>query len=219
MSERPRRIGVLALQGGFAPHLAALARLGADGLAVRIPGDLDGVGALIVPGGESTVLMKGMAREGLDGAITERVAAGMPYFGTCAGMIVADRDRLGLLDVRCERNASGRQRHSFEADVHVHGIGTEPLRAVFIRAPAVAEHGPDVEVLARHDDEPVVVRQGSVLACSFHPELSGDDRLHAMFMALVPDAAQGLAPQGGKEPSSSGAWTPGPADPPTEGPR
>jgi len=179
------RIGVLALQGDFEAHARALESLGAEPVEVRLPRQLEGLDGLIIPGGESTTITKAMARDGLDAAIPEFADAGGAVLGTCAGMIVLDRSHLGLLDVDAERNAFGRQRQSFEHDLAVEGLGTEPLRAVFIRAPWVAEHGPGVEVLADYDGHPVVVRQGRLLACSFHPELTDDTRLHALFMAIA----------------------------------
>jgi len=125
-----------------------------------------------------------MARDGLDEAVRRHAEAGRPILGSCAGMIVCDRDHLKLADYGCRRNAFGRQLHSFEQDLRVEGLGEEPLRAVFIRAPWVEKHGPDVEVLAEHDGHPVVVRDGVVLAVAFHPELTDDSRLHALFMAM-----------------------------------
>jgi 5'-phosphate synthase pdxT subunit len=180
-----RRIGVLASQGGFEAHAKALESLGADPVEVRVPAQLEGVDGLIIPGGESTTIMKALVRDGLDDAIGGFAAAGGALLGTCAGLIVLDRSHLGLLDVDAERNAFGRQRQSFEHDLEVEGLGPEPLRAVFIRAPWVAEHGAGVGVLATYDGHPVVVREGRTLACSFHPELTDDTRFHAFFMAIV----------------------------------
>ena len=141
----------------------------------------------MIPGGESTTITKALARDGLDEAIVAYAEAGGALLGTCAGMIVLDRGHLGLLDVDAERNAFGRQRQSFEHDLEVEGLGPEPLRAVFIRAPWVAERGDGVEVLASFEGHPVVVREGRTLACSFHPELTDDTRLHALFMAIAED--------------------------------
>jgi 5'-phosphate synthase pdxT subunit len=130
----------------------------------------------------------GMASDGLDAAVREHVGRGRPLLGTCAGMIIADRNHLALIDARARRNAFGRQRQSFEADLDIAGIGSEPLRAVFIRAPWVDAHGDGVEVLASYEGHPVVIREGAVLACAFHPELTDDSRLHALFMAMVTTA-------------------------------
>jgi len=181
-------IGVLAVQGGFEAHSEMLLGLGAEVRDVRLPADLDGVDGLVIPGGESTTIVKGIESAGLEGAIRELHEAGRPVFGTCAGMIVCDEDHLGLLDVTARRNAFGRQMQSFEVDLPVEGIGEEPLRAVFIRAPWVERHGPGVEVLASYEGHPVAVREGSVLACAFHPELTEDSRLHALFMAITTKA-------------------------------
>ena len=175
------RIGVLAVQGNFREHLAAIARLGMDGVEVRKPEHLDGLDGLIVPGGESTTFTRLMSLYGLDEAI--RRFSG-PVFGTCAGMIVLDRHHLDLVDVEVERNAYGRQVASFEADLELKGEG-EPLRGVFIRAPRVREAGPEVEVLAEHEGKPVLLHQGRFLVASFHPELTDDLRVHERFLALV----------------------------------
>ncbi len=179
-------VGVLALQGGFDAHAKILRELGADVRLVRTVADLEGLDGLVMPGGESTTMSLGVEREGLAEPLRELVAAGTPVFGTCAGLIMLDRDHLGVLDVRAERNAFGRQVHSFESDLEVLG---SRVHAVFIRAPWVAEHGDDVEVLAEVDGHPVAVRQGNLLAVSFHPELSGDVALHARFLEAVADAA------------------------------
>jgi 5'-phosphate synthase pdxT subunit len=169
-------VGVLALQGDFEAHARVLERLGAEPHAVRTPQDLEGIDALVIPGGESTTMTLGIEREGLAGPLRDLVQAGAPVLGTCAGLIMLDRDHLDLLDVRARRNAFGRQLHSFEADLDVKGLGT--LRAVFIRAPWVEELGEGVEVLAEIDGHPVAVRQGNVLAVAFHPEIAGETRLH-----------------------------------------
>jgi pyridoxal 5'-phosphate synthase pdxT subunit len=169
-------IGVLALQGGFEAHEKALADLGAEAREVRVPTDLEGLDGLVIPGGESTTISLGVEREGLAEPLTEFVRAGRPVLGTCAGMIMLDRDHLGLLDVSSRRNAFGRQLNSFEADLDVEGMGA--LRAVFIRAPWVEQVGDDVEVLAEIDGHPVAVRQGNILAVAFHPELTDDRRVH-----------------------------------------
>jgi 5'-phosphate synthase pdxT subunit len=184
-AESPLRIGVLASQGDFEAHGEMLRSLGAAPAEVRLPADLGGLDGLVIPGGESTTISKALARDGLDEAIRAYAEAGGPVLGTCAGMIVLDRRHLGLIDIEARRNAFGRQRQSFEHDLEVEGLGDDPLRAVFIRAPWVAEHGPGVDVLARYEDHPVVVREGSRLACAFHPELTDDSRLHALFMAIA----------------------------------
>jgi 5'-phosphate synthase pdxT subunit len=181
----PLRIGVLAVQGDFEAHRSMLASLGADAAEVRAPEQLAGLDGLVIPGGESTTIMKGMARDGLDDAIRAYAESGRPILGSCAGMIVCDRDHLGIGDYRCLRNAFGRQLQSFEQDLRVEGLGEEPLRAVFIRAPWVRERGSGVEALAEVDGHPVAVRDGSQLAVAFHAELTDDSRLHALFMAMV----------------------------------
>ena len=178
-------VGILALQGDFAAHARMLRALGAEPREVRVPADLDGLDGLVLPGGESTTMTLGIEREQLAEPLRELAADGTPLFGTCAGLIMVDRDHLGLMDIRAERNAFGRQVHSFEADVEIAGIEGGPVRAVFIRAPWVADYGEDVEVLAEIDGRPVAVREGDRLAISFHPELSGETRLHARFLELV----------------------------------
>jgi pyridoxal 5'-phosphate synthase pdxT subunit len=174
-------IGVLALQGNFREHAAVLRGLGVDVVEVRKPDELERLDALVIPGGESTTFMRLMRLYGLDEAV-ERF--GRPIFGTCAGMIVLDRDHLGLVDIEVERNAYGRQVHSFEADLELEG-DPKPLRGVFIRAPRVTEAGPEVEVLAEHEGQPVLLRQGRLLVSSFHPELTDDARVHERFLELV----------------------------------
>ena len=148
-----------------------------------MPAELDGLDGLVIPGGESTVMTLGIEREGLAEPLRDLHAAGTPILGTCAGLIIADRDHLGLMDIRARRNAFGRQIRSFEADVEVAG---EPMRAVFIRAPWIEDVGDGVEVLAEVDGHPVVARQDNVLVAAFHPELADDPRLHELF--LMPDA-------------------------------
>jgi 5'-phosphate synthase pdxT subunit len=162
-----------------------LGGLGAEATEVRTPEALGGLDGLVIPGGESTTITKGIAAYGLEPGIRAHHDSGRPVFGTCAGMIVCDDAHLGLLDATVERNAFGRQLQSFEADLAVDGIGDEPLRAVFIRAPRVARRGPGVETLAEWEGHPVAIREGSVLACAFHPELTDDPRLHALFMAMT----------------------------------
>jgi pyridoxal 5'-phosphate synthase pdxT subunit len=179
--EATPRIGVLAVQGAFREHANVLRRLGADVVEVRLPEQLDGLDGLVIPGGESTAIMRLVNLYGLEGAIRAFQA---PVFGTCAGMIVLDRQHLGLVDLEVERNAYGRQVASFEAELDLAG-DERPLHGVFIRAPRVAELGPAVEVLAEHDGEPVLVRQGRFLLASFHPELTDDTRVHERFLELV----------------------------------
>ena len=181
---KPLNIGVVAIQGDFEAHRLMLDSLGARGVEVRTPGELRGLEGLVIPGGESTTIAMGMKREGLDAAIREHHRAGLPILGSCAGMIACDRDHLGLADFLCRRNAFGRQLQSFEEDLRIEGLGEEPLRAVFIRAPWIEEHGPGVEVLAEIRGHPVAVRDGSILAVAFHAELTEDSRLHAAFMAM-----------------------------------
>jgi 5'-phosphate synthase pdxT subunit len=168
-------IGVLALQGDFEAHAKALRELGAEAREVRTPADLRGLEGLVIPGGESTTMSIGMEREGLAEPLCELVRAGKPVLGTCAGLIVLDRDHLGLLDVSTRRNAFGRQLASFETDLTLNG---DVVRAVFIRAPWVESRGEEVEVLAEVDGHPVAVQQGNVLAVAFHPELTRDLRFH-----------------------------------------
>jgi pyridoxal 5'-phosphate synthase pdxT subunit len=175
------RVGVLAVQGAFREHTAMLRRLGAEVIEVRKPEHLDGLDGLVIPGGESTAIGRLIRLYGLEEAI-RRFSA--PVFGTCAGMIVLDRNHLGLVDLEVERNAYGRQVASFEADLPLAG-DAEPLRGVFIRAPRVREVGPEVEVLAELDGEPVLLRQGRFLVASFHPELTDDTRVHERFLELV----------------------------------
>ena len=184
-SAAPVRIGVLALQGDFAAHAAVLRELGADVVEVRTEADLDGLDGLVIPGGESTTMTLGIEREGLAEPLRRFAGGGAPVFGTCAGMIMLDREHLGIADWSCTRNAFGRQVRSFEADLDIPGIGGDPVRAVFIRAPWIETHGEDVEVLAAVDGHPVAVRQGNLLAIAFHPEIAGETRLHALFLDAV----------------------------------
>jgi pyridoxal 5'-phosphate synthase pdxT subunit len=184
------RVGVLAVQGDFEAHSRMLRRLGADVTEARAPEDLDGLDGLVIPGGESTAISLGIESAGLEPAIRAHHAAQRPVFGTCAGMIVCDDAHIGLIDATAKRNAFGRQLQSFEADLELQGIGDEPLRAVFIRAPWVERCGADVEVLASHEGHPVAIREGGVLACAFHPELTDDHRLHALFMAMTTSARE-----------------------------
>jgi pyridoxal 5'-phosphate synthase pdxT subunit len=187
---KPLRVGVLAVQGDFAAHARVLRELGALPSEVRTSEQLDGLDGLIVPGGESTTISMGIESADLDDAIRAFHDAGRPVLGTCAGMIVCDDRHLGLIDATARRNAFGRQLQSFEADLEVEGAGPDPLRAVFIRAPWIERHGPGVEVLATWQDHPVVVREDTVLACAFHPELTDDGRIHALYLAMVTEAAR-----------------------------
>ena len=178
---KPLRIGVLAVQGNFREHVAMLRRLGADAVEVRRPDQLGGLDGLVIPGGESTTFTRLMRLYGLDEALRE---FDRPMFGTCAGMIVLDRNHLGLIDLEVRRNAFGRQVASFETDLDLPG-DSRPLRAVFIRAPWIEDVGPDVEVLAEVDGHPVLARQGRFLVAAFHPELTDDTRLHELFLEEV----------------------------------
>jgi 5'-phosphate synthase pdxT subunit len=184
---------VLALQGAFAAHARVLGALGADVREVRTPADLPALDALVLPGGESTTMSRLLATSGLFDPLAARLQEGFPVFGTCAGMILLartvldgrpDQRTFGAIDLVVRRNAYGRQVDSFEADLEVRGLDT-PFHAVFIRAPLVEECGPDVEVLARHEGAPVLARQGAVTVASFHPELTGDGRLHHLFLSVL----------------------------------
>ena len=179
------RIGVLASQGDFAAHAATLASLGAAPVEVRTSEELRDLDGLVIPGGESTTIAKAIERDGLGSAIRAHAASGRPVLGTCAGMIICDREHLGLVDAVARRNAFGRQIASFEVELEVSGLGPDPIRAVFIRAPWIEDYGDEVEVLASHDGHPVVVRQGRIVLSAFHPELTDDSRLHALLMALA----------------------------------
>jgi 5'-phosphate synthase pdxT subunit len=176
----PLRIGVLAVQGNFREHAAMLRRLGAVVVEVRKPEQLEGLDGLVIPGGESTAFTRLMRLYGLDDAIRR---FGGAVFGTCAGMIVLDRDHLGLVDVEVRRNAFGRQVASFETELEVEGGGQ--VLGVFIRAPWIDEVGPGVEILARYDGHPVLAREGRFLVAAFHPELTDDTRLHELFLDLA----------------------------------
>jgi len=183
------RIGVLAVQGNFREHAAVLRRLGVEAIEVRLPEQLAGLDGLIVPGGESTAMTRLMHLYGLDEALRRFE---QPIFGTCAGMILLDRDHLALVDISTLRNAFGRQQASFETDLAVPslsgGNGEEPVRAVFIRAPWIEEAGEGVEVLAEVDGHPVLAREGRILVAAFHPELTDDTRIHELFLNQVREA-------------------------------
>ncbi len=191
------RIGVLALQGAFAEHVAVLRAIGVDAVEVRLPEQLADVDGLVLPGGESTTMRKLIDRWGLRQPILDLAATGAPLFGTCAGMIVLSSEIVGgeapilpLLDVSVERNAFGRQLDSFEADLSVPLLGDTPVHAVFIRAPVIERVGPDVDVLARLADGRVVaVRQRNVIATSFHPELAGESRFHRLVATMAAEHA------------------------------
>ena len=184
------KVGVLALQGDFEAHAKTLRRLGAEPREVRTPTDMEDLDALVIPGGESTTIGKMIDSAGLEPALRAHHETGRPILGTCAGLIVCDAGHLGFIDATAKRNAFGRQLQSFEADLEVEGAGDEPLRAVFIRAPWVERHGAEVEVLASYEGHPVAIREGSVLACAFHPELTDDPRFHAIFMAMATAARE-----------------------------
>ncbi len=185
------RIGVLAIQGDFAEHMAMLQRLGVEAVKVRLPQDLEEIDGIILPGGESTTLGIVGTRYGVLEALRERLKAGLPAFGTCAGAIVlartileSDQPRIGILDIVVNRNAYGRQKDSFEALIRVPKLGDPPLRGVFIRAPIIEAVRKGVEVLAELDGKPVLVQQGRILASTFHPELTDDTRIHEYFLRL-----------------------------------
>ena len=198
------KVGVLALQGDVREHCNALADAGATPIEIRLPEDLGGVDALVLPGGESTTLSLLLGSSGLRGAIAERLRDGLPALGTCAGMILLatdvsdgrpDQESFAAIDIGVRRNGYGRQLQSFETDLAVEGFSSR-MHAVFIRAPRVERTGPEVEVLARHDGVPVVCKQGAVVVAAFHPELSGDGRLHELFFDT--------AGRGGGPPRSGG---------------
>jgi 5'-phosphate synthase pdxT subunit len=178
-------IGVLALQGDFEAHSRVLRELGAEVREVRVPADLEGLDGLVIPGGESTTMTLGIDREGLAEPLRDLAVAGTPILGTCAGLIMLDRHHLGLMDMAAERNAFGRQVRSFEADVEIDGIEGGPVHAIFIRAPWIADAGPGVDMLASIDGRGVAARQGALTAIAFHPELSGDTRIHEAFLEGV----------------------------------
>ena len=191
---RPVRIGVLAVQGAFQEHIDVLRQIGVDAVAVRLPQDLEGLAGLILPGGESTTMSMLLESSGLFEPLAERLAGGMPVFGTCAGMILLgseildgrdDQRCFDAIDIAVRRNAFGRQVDSFESDLAVDGLDGDPVHAVFIRAPVVEAVGDDVEVLARINGRPVLCRQGKVLVAAFHPELGDDPRLHELFLDEV----------------------------------
>ena len=190
-------VGVLALQGAVREHLQMLERTGARGIALRYPAELHLCSGLIIPGGESTTIGKLMVACGFLEEVRELVRRGMPVYGTCAGLIMlagrlveGDQPLLGLMDITVRRNAYGRQVDSFEADILLKGIeeSSRPFRAVFIRAPWIEETGPEVEVLGEHGGRAVIARQDGMLVSAFHPELTGDDRVHRYFLRMVEEA-------------------------------
>ena len=187
------RIGVLALQGAFAAHAAALQRLGASTAEVRVAVDLEQCDALVLPGGESTTMSQLLETSQLFDPLAKRIAAGMPVFGTCAGMILLsrgiadgrpDQRSFAALDIDVQRNGFGRQLDSFETEIDVHGLD-RAFHAVFIRAPRISRIGSEIETLATHGGEPVLVRSKTIMAASFHPELADDDRVHQLFLNMV----------------------------------
>ncbi len=186
-------VGVLALQGGFEAHARMLRGLGARPREVRVPADLEGLDGLVIPGGESTTMTLGIEREGLAEPLRDLGGPppggrGVPVLGSCAGLIMLDREHLGLMDMRARRNAFGRQISSFEAEVALRGVSDPPARplpGIFIRAPWIEEYGPGVEILAEVDGHPVAAREGERLAVAFHAELTADDRVHRLFLEAV----------------------------------
>jgi 5'-phosphate synthase pdxT subunit len=184
-------IGVLAIQGDFEAHGRMLACLGAAVREVRTVADLDGLDGLVIPGGESTAITLGVEREGLAEPLRE-IARRVPVLGSCAGLIMLDRDHLGAMDILASRNAFGRQLRSFEIDLQVDGIDGPPVRGIFIRAPWIAERGPGVQILAEVDGHPVAAREGDTIAVAFHSELTDDDRVHRLLLEAI--AARRQAP-------------------------
>jgi pyridoxal 5'-phosphate synthase pdxT subunit len=191
---------VLASQGDFAAHAKMLHSLGAEPIEVRTPEGLADLDGLVIPGGESTTIAKAIERDGLEPAIRAHFEEGRAILGTCAGMIVCDREHLGFVDVTVRRNAFGRQIASFETELQVEGLGPDPVRAVFIRAPWIDDRGPEVDVLASLEGHPVAVRQGQMILCAFHPELTDDSRMHALLMALATARRERLASDEQKAP-------------------
>jgi len=189
-----KKIGVLALQGGFAKHLSMIGSIGAEPREVRTAEDLDGLDGLIIPGGESTTIGKLLVRYGIAEKLEARIAGGLAVYGTCAGMILLAREivgrdqyRIGAMDITVTRNAYGRQIDSFEADIELSFSPGKTFPAVFIRAPMIEKTGTGVEILASFEGVPILVRSGKILAGSFHPELTDDDRVHRYFLSMIPD--------------------------------
>jgi pyridoxal 5'-phosphate synthase pdxT subunit len=196
-------IGVLAIQGGFEAHGRMLRRLGAEVREVRTVADLDGLDGLVIPGGESTAITLGMQRDGLVEPLRELIGGGLPTLGSCAGLIMLDRDHLSVMDIVASRNAFGGQVRSFEADLQVEGIEGPPLRAVFIRAPWISERGEGVKILAEVDGHPVAAREGHMIAVSFHSELTEDDRVHRLLLEAVERRREAPARLGAGEDGAS----------------
>lgn len=186
-------VGILALQGGVGEHAALLERSGARVRLVRTPAGLEQLDGLVLPGGESTTMTLGIEREGLREPLRDFAASGRPLLATCAGLILLDRAHLDVLPIRCERNAFGRQTHSFESDLDVVGVEGGPVHGVFIRAPKVVDLDPGVEIIARDDDAVVGVRAGAIEGYAFHPELTDDDRIHRAFVERI--RAAGVGPR------------------------
>lgn len=186
-------IGVLTLQGGFDKHMEALKKLGVNPVKVREARELDAIDGLIIPGGESTTIIRLLKNFGIYDRLREKIENGLPVFGTCAGMILLSKgidshpgqETLDLMDFRVSRNDYGRQIDSFDATLKIEGLGDEPVPAVFIRAPRITEIGSSLEVLSLYDGSPVLVRQGTMLAASFHPELTEDLRVHNLFLSMI----------------------------------
>lgn len=194
MTEQDRPlIGVLAIQGDFEAHSRVLTRLQAQVREVRTVSDLHGLDGLVIPGGESTTITLGLRREGLAEPLRELIAGGLPVLGSCAGLIMLDRNHLGAMDILASRNAFGRQVRSFEADLQMRGMNGPPVRGIFIRAPWIAEHGEGVEVLAEVDGHPVAARQGNMIVVAFHSELTSDDRVHRLLLEAVARRGVGRA--------------------------
>jgi pyridoxal 5'-phosphate synthase pdxT subunit len=185
-------VGVLAIQGDFEAHSRVLMSLRAHVREVRVVADLDGLDGLVIPGGESTTITLGLRREGLQQPLRELISGGLPTLGSCAGLIMLDRDHLGAMDILASRNAFGRQVRSFEVDLRMQGIEGPPVRGIFIRAPWISEHGEDVEVLAEVDGHPVAARQGDMIVVAFHSELTDDDRVHRLLLEAVARRRVGL---------------------------
>ena len=186
------RIGVLGLQGDFREHVEMLTLMGVETLVVKLPEDLELIDGLIIPGGESTTMGRIMENVGIKDPLIDKIKSGLPVYGTCAGMILLskkisgfEQPLLGVLDIEVERNAYGRQVESFEVDIKIEALGEKPFRAVFIRAPRIVNLGESVEVLARYGEDPVLVKEGNILASSFHPELTKDSRIHEYFLRMV----------------------------------
>jgi 5'-phosphate synthase pdxT subunit len=196
-----KKVGVLALQGGFVEHIAALRRLGVGAYPVRLPRELKGIGGLVIPGGESTTIGKMMREYHLEEELSRLITEGLPVFGTCAGMVLLARDisgmelqTLGVMDIEVKRNAFGRQVDSFETDLEVPALGEHLFHAVFIRAPLIERAGDSVEILARlPDGTPVAARESNMLATAFHPELTTDLRFHEYFLTIVEDRLKAKA--------------------------